>query len=75
MISARNDFPSGWTLVYWGYLMTKSYASKGNTDFICVDEDAEYVPFTHTDSGAVKLNPVQLRFMLCITMWSLRRRP
>lgn len=59
MIPARYDCPSGWTRDYWGYLMTKSYGSKGNTDFICVDEDAEYVPFSHADSGGNKLNPVQ----------------
>ncbi|XP_078348850.1 uncharacterized protein LOC144633839 isoform X2 [Oculina patagonica] len=59
MIPARYDCPTGWTREYWGYLMTKSYASKGNTDFICVDEDAEVVPFSHADSGGVKLNPVQ----------------
>ena len=33
--------------------------SKGNTDFICVDEDAESVPFTHGAQGGVKLTPVQ----------------
>ena len=59
MIPATYDCPFGWTQEYWGYLMTKSYASKGNTDFICVDEDAESVPFTHEASGVIKLTPVE----------------
>ena len=59
MIPARYACPSGWTREYWGYLMTKSFSSKGNADFICVDEDAEYVPFTHGAQGGVKLTPVQ----------------
>ena len=59
MIPATYVCPSGWTREYWGYLMTKSYLSKGNTDFICVDEDAESVPFTHEASGGIKLTPVE----------------
>ena len=44
MMPARNDCPAGWTQEYHGYLMTEYYGHKKQRDFICVDEDAEYVP-------------------------------
>ena len=50
MMPARNDCPSGWTEEYHGYLMTEHYNYKNQKDFICVDEDAEYV----SGSGANK---------------------
>ena len=50
MMPARNDCPSGWTEEYHGYLMTAYYNQKNQKDFICVDEDAEYV----SGSGANK---------------------
>jgi len=50
MMPARNDCPSGWTEEYHGYLMTKFHNHPKQRDFICVDEDAEYVP----GSGANK---------------------
>ena len=59
MIPARNVCPSGWTREYWGYLMTEGYSSKANRNFVCVDEDAENVPFSHAKKGGAKLAPVQ----------------
>ena len=50
MMPARNDCPSGWTEEYHGYLMTAHYNHKNQKDFICIDEDAEYV----SGSGANK---------------------
>ena len=50
MMPARNDCPSGWTEEYHGYLMTEYYGHKKQRDFICVDEDPEYI----SGSGANK---------------------
>jgi len=50
MIPARNDCPSGWTEEYHGYLMTEHWNNPKQTDFICVDEDAEYVPGTQANT-------------------------
>jgi len=47
MMPGRNDCPSGWTEEYHGYLMAAFYNHRNQKDFICVDEDAEYV----LDSG------------------------
>ena len=49
MMPARNNCPSGWTEEYHGYLMTDHRGHKRH-DFICVDENDEYVP----GSGANK---------------------
>ncbi|PFX17849.1 uncharacterized protein LOC111340298 [Stylophora pistillata] len=73
MIPARNECPTGWTLEYWGYLMTKSYSS-GNTDFIYVDEDAEYVPYLPWKQWRGQVESC-VKCLLCITMWSLHRWP
>ena len=59
MIPVASDCPLGWTREYWGYLMTEAYSSKANSDFVCVDEDAEDVPFSHGAQGGAKLNPVE----------------
>ena len=56
MMPARNDCPSGWTEEYHGYLMTEFYNHPKQRDFICVDEDAEYVA-------------VQTRTAPCCTLW------
>ena len=39
--------------------MTEGYSSKANRNFVCVDEDAENVPFSHAKKGGAKLAPVQ----------------
>ena len=46
MMPARNECPTGWTEEYHGYLMTAYHNHRNQKDFICVDEDAEYVPGT-----------------------------
>ncbi|XP_065070316.1 short-chain collagen C4-like, partial [Rhopilema esculentum] len=51
MIPGRNICPSGWTMEYKGYLLSESYASKGRTAAVCVDEKAEPLPETSADSG------------------------
>ena len=59
MIPARNDCPSGWTEEYHGYLMTEFYNHKKQRDFICVDEDADYVPGTEGSKNGALLYPVE----------------
>ena len=59
MMPARNDCPSGWTEEYHGYLMTEYYNHKKQRDYICVDEDAEYVPGTKTNKNSALLYPVE----------------
>ena len=61
MMPARNDCPSGWTEEYHGYLMTEYYAHKKQRDFICVDEDAEYVPGSGANQNGALLYPVEGR--------------
>ena len=59
MMPARNDCPSGWTEEYHGYLMTEGYGHKHSRDFICVDEDPEYVPGSHANRDGALLYPVE----------------
>ena len=59
MMPARNDCPSGWTEEYHGYLMTEYYGHKKGYEFVCVDEDAEYVPGTQGNKDGALLYPVQ----------------
>jgi len=59
MMPARNDCPSGWTEEYHGYLMTEYYGHKKQRDFICVDEDAEYVPGSGADKNGALLYVVE----------------
>ena len=59
MMPARNDCPSGWTEEYHGYLMTEHYGHKKQRDYICVDEDAEYVPGTQANKNGALLYPVE----------------
>ena len=59
MMPARNDCPSGWTEEYHGYLMTEYYKHKKQRDYICVDEDAEYIPGTQANKDGALLYPVQ----------------
>ena len=59
MMPARNDCPSSWTEEYHGYLMTSYHGHKKQTDYICVDEDAEYVPGTQAGKNNALLFPVQ----------------
>ena len=61
MMPARNVCPSGWTKEYHGYLMTEHYAHKKQRDFICVDEDAEYVPGSGANQNGALLYPVEGR--------------
>ena len=61
MMPARNVCPSGWTKEYHGYLMTEYYAHKKQRDFICVDEDAEYVPGSGANKNGALLYPVEGR--------------
>ena len=59
MMPARNDCPSGWTEEYHGYLMTAHHTHKNQKDFICVDEDAEYVSGSGANKDGALLYPVE----------------
>ena len=59
MMPARNDCPTGWTEEYHGYLMTSYHNHKSQKDFICVDEDADYVPGSGADQNGALLYPVE----------------
>jgi len=59
MRPARNDCPSGWTEEYHGYLMTGHHNHKKGYEFICVDENAEYVPGTQANKDGALLYPVE----------------
>ena len=59
MMPARNDCPSGWTEEYHGYLMTGYHNHKKGYDFICVDEDAEYVSGTQANKNGALLYIVE----------------
>ena len=59
MMPARNDCPSGWTEEYHGYLMTEYWNHPKQTDFICVDENAEYVPGTQANTLSSRLYLVE----------------
>ena len=41
MIPGRKSCYPGWTMEYWGYLMTGSYGQKGGKDYSCVDNSPE----------------------------------
>jgi len=59
MMPARNDCPTGWTQEYHGYLMTEYYGHRKQRDFICVDEDAEYVPGSVANQNGALLYVVE----------------
>ena len=59
MMPARNDCPSGWTEEYHGYLMTGYSKHKKGYEFVCVDEDAEYVPGSQANKDGALLYPVE----------------
>ena len=61
MMPARNDCPSGWTEEYHGYLMTEHHSHKKSRDFICVDENAEYVPGSAANNNGALLYTVEGR--------------
>ena len=41
--------------------MTSYHGHKKPTDFICIDEDAEYVPGTKADKNGALLYPVETK--------------
>ncbi|KAI8513823.1 hypothetical protein Bbelb_081470 [Branchiostoma belcheri] len=60
-VPARNACPSGWNIEYTGYMMTSQYGQK-RSQFICMDENADYVFWTSYDQGtAAFLYPVEVR--------------
>ncbi|KAL9965217.1 hypothetical protein ACROYT_G028988 [Oculina patagonica] len=59
MIPGTNKCPSGWTREYYGYLMTSHYGHAHQSEFVCVDQDAEVTPGTHKDTNGALLYTVQ----------------
>ncbi|XP_066288938.1 short-chain collagen C4-like isoform X2 [Branchiostoma lanceolatum] len=71
-VPARNVCPSGWNVEYTGYMMTSQYGQR-RTQFICMDENADYVFWTSYDQGtAAMLYPVEV---MCVTGGSIPCAP
>ena len=77
MIPARMSCPSGWTIEYYGYLMSDDYDLPTSTEFVCVDRNPEIVAgSTDTDQNGALFHLVE---GLCIQgnlplLWALYRR-
>ncbi|XP_064642664.1 uncharacterized protein LOC135496982 [Lineus longissimus] len=52
MIPGTKECVPGWTMEYWGYLMTEHYTHKGRTEFACVDN----APESGSEGGAKNEN-------------------
>ena len=61
MIPATYDCPAGWTREYHGFLMTEHHNHEHQTEFICVDQDAEAVSGTKPDLDGTLLYLVEGR--------------
>ena len=59
MIPGTNQCPSGWTREYYGYLMTSHYNHAHQSEFVCVDVDAEVVPGSNRGEDGALLYTVQ----------------
>ncbi len=59
MIPGTNKCPSGWTREYYGYLMTSYYNYAHQSEFVCVDVDAEVIPGSHKNTNGALLYTVQ----------------
>ena len=44
MLPAKYTCPNGWTIEYFGYLMTQYYSHPNNFEFTCVDKAFKSVP-------------------------------
>ena len=44
MVPGKKTCPAGWSLEYWGYLMSGYYNHNGATDYYCIDARAETLP-------------------------------
>ena len=51
MIPAKTQCPTGWTVEYFGYLMTQHYNYDSRTMYECVDKDPESVPGLNAGSN------------------------
>ena len=58
MIPAKTQCPSGWTLEYWGYLMSQHYTQYQST-FICVDHSPDVVPGESANANPATLYHVE----------------
>ncbi|EDO34734.1 predicted protein [Nematostella vectensis] len=61
MVPAQYTCPAGWTREYYGYLMTSHYGHKHSSQFVCVDQDAEYRYGTKPSVDGALLFPVEGR--------------
>ena len=72
MMPARNDCPTGWTEEYHGYLMSAHYSHKKQSDFICVDKDADSISGTQANkNGAFTSTLTCGRTVWQLTVWSI----
>ena len=59
MIPATYECSASWTREYHGYLMSEHHGHPQSRNFICVDEEADYIPGSkHNHNGAL-LYPVE----------------
>lgn len=61
MIPAKTRCPTYWVKEYTGYLMSAYYGHVHQTEFVCVDKNAEEVPGTHVSTNGALLYPVEAR--------------
>jgi len=59
MMPARDDCPRGWTEEYHGYLMTEHHGHTMSRNFICVDQEPESVPGSHSNHNGALLYLVE----------------
>ncbi len=59
MIPAKTTCPAGWTSEYKGYLMTAYCTHAHQTEFICVDQEAEARPGTSASTNGALMYPVE----------------
>ena len=59
MIPAKTSCPSGWTIEYKGYLMSERYTHDHQSEYICVDENAEARPGTNANTDGALLYLVE----------------
>lgn len=61
MIPGRTTCIDGWTMEYWGYLMTGHHAHAAQGDFYCVDADPESLPESRKNQNGYLLYLVEGR--------------
>ena len=61
MIPGRKNCYPGWTLEYWGYLMTSAYDLNTASNHICLDAKPDFNPHGAQDDDQHLIYPVEGR--------------